>query len=114
MYSGTLHESRVISYLSSAHTRRRRYAFGYPVAAAAGSFAIAYVHYPFVSTDMLQRVRDRVVEFNNTAHISNRWDSPLDRVSLPATWDIVNYTGLYGKIQSMAFDKFYPNQVASN
>ena len=50
------------------------YAFGYPVAKVAGCFPIAYVHYPFVSTDMLQRVRDRVVEYNNAAEVAS---SPL-------------------------------------
>ena len=35
------------------------YAFGYPLAAAAGCSVCAYVHYPTVSSDMIARVRAR-------------------------------------------------------
>lgn len=31
----------------------------------------AYVHYPFISTDMVDKIRNRRVDFNNGAGISN-------------------------------------------
>ena len=41
------------------------YAFGYPLAAAAGCSVCAYVHYPTVSSDMIARVRARAGIYNN-------------------------------------------------
>mmetsp|Transcript_44431 Transcript_44431/g.84994 ORF Transcript_44431/g.84994 Transcript_44431/m.84994 type:complete len:492 (+) Transcript_44431:55-1530(+) len=54
------------------------YAFGYPVVRAAGALTTCYVHYPYVSTDMLARVRDRQVQYNNQSQVaSSAWRSFL-------------------------------------
>jgi len=45
-------------------------AFAYPAFFASGSRIFAYVHYPFISDDMLQRVRDGKLSYNNLAVIS--------------------------------------------
>jgi alpha-1,2-mannosyltransferase len=75
------------------------YAFGYPVAKAAGCFPMAYVHYPFVSTDMLQRVRDRVVEYNNAAEVAS---SPLrTRVKLFYYRTLAMLYGFAGRYSSV-------------
>lgn len=48
------------------------HAFTYPVVKLlTGSKVISYTHYPTISTDMLQRVREQRVEYNNNAFISN-------------------------------------------
>mmetsp|Transcript_5522 Transcript_5522/g.7465 ORF Transcript_5522/g.7465 Transcript_5522/m.7465 type:complete len:493 (-) Transcript_5522:69-1547(-) len=46
------------------------YAFGYPLPSLAGAFTAAYVHYPYVSTDMLSRVRAGQVMYNNAPHLA--------------------------------------------
>jgi len=46
------------------------FAFVYPVARALGMKVVAYVHYPTISTDMLQRVRDRKTMYNNKVNTS--------------------------------------------
>lgn len=33
----------------------------------------AYVHYPFISDDMVSKIRDRRADFNNDANISRSW-----------------------------------------
>nr|CCA16706.1 conserved hypothetical protein [Albugo laibachii Nc14]CCA21812.1 conserved hypothetical protein [Albugo laibachii Nc14] len=46
--------------------------FSYPVAKYFyGCKVIAYVHYPMISSDMTERVRNRCAEFNNDATIAN-------------------------------------------
>ena len=44
--------------------------FGYPFAAWIGCRVVAYVHYPIISADMLQLVRDRRPTYNNDASIA--------------------------------------------
>jgi len=46
------------------------YAFAYPLAAFAGCRVVAYVHYPFVSSDMLAAVGSRTAAFNNRARVA--------------------------------------------
>lgn len=47
-------------------------AFTYPIVKAfAGSKILSYTHYPTISTDMLQRVREKRTQYNNDAMISN-------------------------------------------
>lgn len=46
------------------------YAFIYPLAQLCGSFVIAYVHYPTISTDMLGHVSARKTRFNNRGTIA--------------------------------------------
>lgn len=48
------------------------YAFTYVLARAAGSLVVCYTHYPTISTDMLERVRNRTSLYNNDARISRR------------------------------------------
>lgn len=48
------------------------YAFTYVFARAAGSLVVCYTHYPTISTDMLNRVRDRTALYNNDIRISRR------------------------------------------
>ena len=45
------------------------HAFGYPVANFAGAWPVCYTHYPFVSTDMISRVRDRAEMYNNQGQV---------------------------------------------
>jgi alpha-1,2-mannosyltransferase len=48
------------------------YAFTLPLFSLLGGCRVAcYVHYPTISTDMLQRVQSRSAQFNNDAAISN-------------------------------------------
>lgn len=47
------------------------WAFPYPMVKLAGAKVAAYVHYPTISTDMLQRVRDRDAMYNNNAAVAN-------------------------------------------
>ena len=48
------------------------HAFTYPVIQLlAGSKILSYTHYPTISTDMLQLVREQRVQYNNNAYISN-------------------------------------------
>ena len=46
------------------------YAFAYPLARAAGCHVGCYVHYPWVSTDMLARVVARVGTYNNASDVA--------------------------------------------
>eukprot|EP00983_Pelagomonas_calceolata_P132645 1161892-Pelagomonas_calceolata.AAC.2 len=46
------------------------WAFTYPIAAAAGAKVAAYTHYPTVSTNMIGRLWQRNVDFNNDASIA--------------------------------------------
>jgi alpha-1,2-mannosyltransferase len=43
----------------------------YPLAVAAGSRVITYVHYPVISTDMLSRVWRRSTAYNNAAGVAS-------------------------------------------
>lgn len=48
------------------------HAFTYPVVKLlTGSKVLSYTHFPTISTDMLQRVREQRVQYNNDAFISN-------------------------------------------
>uniref|UniRef100_A0A7S3QMY8 GDP-Man:Man(3)GlcNAc(2)-PP-Dol alpha-1,2-mannosyltransferase n=1 Tax=Dunaliella tertiolecta TaxID=3047 RepID=A0A7S3QMY8_DUNTE len=49
------------------------WAFTYPIAAAAGAKVAAYTHYPTVSTNMIGRLWQRNVDFNNDASIAGSW-----------------------------------------
>eukprot|EP00899_Mesostigma_viride_P004620 jgi/Mesvir1/14159/Mv09628-RA.1 len=46
------------------------HAFTYPLACWAGAHVVCYTHYPFVSTDMLRRVRKREASYNNDTRVS--------------------------------------------
>lgn len=47
-------------------------AFTYPVVKVlTGSKILSYTHYPTISTDMLQRVREKRTTYNNDAFVSN-------------------------------------------
>ena len=45
------------------------HAFGYPVASFAGAWPVCYTHYPFVSTDMIARVKGRTEMYNNQGKV---------------------------------------------
>lgn len=47
------------------------WSFIYPMAWMAGSDVICYVHYPMISTDMITRVKNREIMYNNNSHITN-------------------------------------------
>lgn len=47
------------------------WAFPYPLVRLAGSRVAAYVHYPTISTDMLQRVWDREPLYNNNEEVAS-------------------------------------------
>ncbi|KAH6586689.1 hypothetical protein BASA50_009948 [Batrachochytrium salamandrivorans] len=47
------------------------FAFIYPIAKFFGAKVIPYVHYPTISSDMIQKVQDRESNFNNSNDISN-------------------------------------------
>lgn len=49
------------------------HAFGYPVANIAGAWPVCYTHYPFVSTDMIARVRNRSEMYNNQGHVARSY-----------------------------------------
>ena len=46
------------------------WAFPYPLIRMAGARVAAYVHYPTISTDMLERVRGRDASYNNNADVA--------------------------------------------
>lgn len=46
------------------------WAFGYPIARAAGCRVVSYVHYPTVSSEMVARVSRRHIAFNNSAQLA--------------------------------------------
>lgn len=50
------------------------YAFTYPFARLFGCKVICYTHYPTISSDMLSRVRERSLMYNNDALITKRFD----------------------------------------
>ncbi|GAB4822152.1 hypothetical protein N2152v2_009198 [Parachlorella kessleri] len=49
------------------------WAFPYPLVWLAGARVAAYVHYPTISTDMLERVRERHNTYNNDSGVSQSW-----------------------------------------
>ena len=49
------------------------FAFSFPIARFAGCKVAAYVHYPTISTDMLQRVVSKRPTYNNDSSISSSW-----------------------------------------
>lgn len=49
------------------------WAFPYPLVWLAGARVVAYVHYPTISTDMLERVRARHHTYNNDSGVSSSW-----------------------------------------
>ncbi len=69
------------------------WAFTYPMCRLSGVRVACYVHYPTVSTDMLQRVRQRKSLYNNSAHISG---------SRPASWVKLLYYYIFAWFYSMA------------
>lgn len=69
------------------------WAFTYPMCRLSGVRVACYVHYPTVSTDMLQRVRQRKSLYNNSAQISG---------SRPASWVKLLYYYFFAWFYSMA------------
>lgn len=57
------------------------YAFTYPIARLFGCKVICYTHYPTISSDMVSRVRDRKLMYNNDSQITGRY----------ASKDVVNF-----------------------
>ncbi|CAG9461979.1 unnamed protein product [Pedinophyceae sp. YPF-701] len=49
------------------------WAFPYPLARAAGCRVACYVHYPTVSSDMIERVRSRTATYNNAGAVARSW-----------------------------------------
>jgi alpha-1,2-mannosyltransferase len=49
------------------------WAFPYPLVRLAGARVAAYVHYPTVSTDMLDRVHQRRALYNNSDEVTGSW-----------------------------------------
>jgi alpha-1,2-mannosyltransferase len=49
------------------------YAFTYPLARLFGSKVICYTHYPTISSDMVERVKQRNSMYNNNSRISGRY-----------------------------------------
>ena len=47
------------------------WAFPYPIIRSLGSRIVAYVHYPTISTDMLERVGKRQAAFNNSSSVAS-------------------------------------------
>ena len=69
------------------------YAFALPVARiVAGSRVACYVHYPTISSDMLQRVQERRPSYNNSSAITNS----ATVSSLKVTYYKI-FAGLYGR-----------------
>jgi hypothetical protein len=50
------------------------YAFTYPLARLFGCKVICYTHYPTISSDMLSRVRQRSLMYNNDSLVAKRFD----------------------------------------
>ena len=46
------------------------YSFTYPLFRLAGCRVGCYIHYPTISTDMLEKVQSRRADFNNSATIA--------------------------------------------
>ena len=63
----------------------------YPLVRLAGAKVACYVHYPIVSTDMLQRVMTRQSIYNNSCEVA---DSPLKSVGKLAYYYV--FAALYG------------------
>jgi alpha-1,2-mannosyltransferase len=53
------------------------YAFTYPLARLFGCKVICYTHYPTISSDMLSRVRQRSLMYNNDSLVAKRFDFPF-------------------------------------
>jgi alpha-1,2-mannosyltransferase len=49
------------------------YAFTYPLARLFGCKVICYTHYPTISSDMVERVKQRNSMYNNNSRISGRY-----------------------------------------
>ncbi|KAK2406950.1 GDP-Man:Man(3)GlcNAc(2)-PP-Dol alpha-1,2-mannosyltransferase [Trifolium repens] len=49
------------------------YAFTYPLARLFGCKVICYTHYPTISSDMLSRVRQRSLMYNNDSLVAKSW-----------------------------------------
>ncbi|KAI7840213.1 hypothetical protein COHA_005995 [Chlorella ohadii] len=73
------------------------WAFPYPLARLAGSRVAAYVHYPTISTDMLQRVWDRDALYNNPEDVAG---SPLKSLAKLAYYHA--FALLYGLVGAFA------------
>jgi len=56
--------------LTSRHSDTMGYSFTYPLMKLTGSKIGCYVHYPTVSTDMLTRVAERRLDYNNNQAIA--------------------------------------------
>ncbi|KAK9869054.1 hypothetical protein WJX84_010787 [Apatococcus fuscideae] len=69
------------------------WAFTYPMCRLSGVRVACYVHYPTVSTDMLQRVRQRKSLYNNSARVAD---------SRPASWVKLLYYYFFAWFYSMA------------
>ncbi|KAL4458357.1 hypothetical protein ABPG75_013222 [Micractinium tetrahymenae] len=73
------------------------WAFPYPLARLAGARVAAYVHYPTISTDMLQRVWDRDALYNNSDDVAA---SPLKSLAKLAYYHC--FALLYGAVGAFA------------
>ena len=69
------------------------WAFTYPMCRLSGVRVACYVHYPTVSTDMLQRVRQRKSLYNNSNRVAD---------SRPASWVKLLYYYIFAWFYSMA------------
>eukprot|EP00128_Syssomonas_multiformis_P009069 Colp12_sorted_trinity150504_noHs@23471 len=64
----------LLAYTPDVFIDTMGYAFTLPLFKYMGGCVVgAYVHYPTISTDMLQRVRSREATFNNTSNISKSY-----------------------------------------
>lgn len=80
-------------------------AFTYPIVKIfTSSQVMSYTHYPTISTDMLQRVRNRCTQFNNDVHISNSLFLSLAKQMLPylLSFILVTTTFSASSMQSQA------------
>eukprot|EP00887_Chlorella_sp_A99_P006278 scaffold3.g6278.t1 len=73
------------------------WAFPYPFARAAGAKVAAYVHYPTISADMLERVREGVASYNNDEEIAA---DPLKTLAKRAYYHAL--AALYGAVGGCA------------
>eukprot|EP00742_Colponemidia_sp_Colp-10_P003879 GILJ01004131.1.p1 GENE.GILJ01004131.1~~GILJ01004131.1.p1 ORF type:complete len:468 (+),score=60.41 GILJ01004131.1:111-1406(+) len=73
------------------------YAFTFPLARLAGCKVACYVHYPTISTDMLERVAQRREAFNNEIHISQS-----KALSTSKYWYYVFFAKLYQFVGAFA------------
>ncbi|GBG72963.1 hypothetical protein CBR_g12682 [Chara braunii] len=63
----------LMSFTPSIFVDTSGYAFTYPLAKIAGAQVAAYVHYPTISSDMLERVKQRRTMYNNEERIAKSW-----------------------------------------